>query len=173
MAMVSMNPVVSHWAMSAETEKSDMIAGSATDRIVSLRIIAIAETTRIASTMFTRFGSRPVGASWAASWWAGVGAEPVAGPSEVAPGREVGASAVVMRCLSSSGDHWARARLVERGHAVPSGTPHGGGDVRYTPTTAQWGTGRCGVPRRVLSDGHRAASTGVRASPCQKRTAAR
>ncbi len=45
-AMVSMKPVVSHWARSAPTLKSAMIEGSATDRIVSLRIITIAETTR-------------------------------------------------------------------------------------------------------------------------------
>ncbi|WFS16008.1 hypothetical protein [Rhodococcus aetherivorans] len=44
-AIVSMKPVVSHWTVAAETEKSPMSCGSATLSTVSLRIMIRAETT--------------------------------------------------------------------------------------------------------------------------------
>ena len=56
-AMVSMNPVVNHCAVVSGTWKSAMIDGNATDRIVSLRIMIIAEMTRMERTTTTSRGS--------------------------------------------------------------------------------------------------------------------
>src|SRR5699024_901703 len=56
-AMVSMKPVVNHWAVVSGIRKSSMMEGRATERIVSLRIMIMAETTRIARTTTTSLGS--------------------------------------------------------------------------------------------------------------------
>ena len=48
-AMVSMNPVVSHWAVAAVTANSAMSVGRATDMMVSFRITTNAAATRRSS----------------------------------------------------------------------------------------------------------------------------
>ena len=53
-AMVSMNPVVSHCAVVSDRSRSSMIGGSATDRMVSLRITTNALIRRSTMTLRSR-----------------------------------------------------------------------------------------------------------------------
>ena len=51
--MVSRKPVSNHWAEVAGMSKSAMMAGNATERAVSFRIITIAPRTRMVRLIFT------------------------------------------------------------------------------------------------------------------------